>query len=117
MADLFSVTAPLMLRLPNGETKVIAACFPHSQGLLYFDLYWHLGQPADTTHIITGELSGEGPWKIAGHVLNVLGCHGTNAELAGEYQQWQAYLNSAQADDYPPAPLIAAIARKLGATI
>ena len=116
MADLFSVTAPLTLRSPDGDTKVIAACFPLPQGLLYFDLYWHLGKVTETTHILTGDLLGDGPWKIDGHILNVLGCHGTNAELANAYQQWSTYLDTAQAD-YPPEPLIAAIARKLGATV
>ena len=75
-----------------------------------------LGHPSETIHIINGKLHGDGPWKIDGHILNILGCHGTNAELANVYQQWQTYLNSAQAD-YPPGPLIAAIARKLGATV
>lgn len=116
MPDIFSVTAPLMLRAPDGTEKVIAECFPHPQGLLYFDLYWHLGQPSETTHVLPGEIKGEGPWKIGGHILNVLGCHGTNHELASHYQHWQNFLNSAQAE-YPPAPLIDAIARKLGATV
>ena len=116
MPDLFTVTAPLMLRTPNGTEKVIAECFPHPQGLLYFDLYWHLGQPAQTTHVLAGDIGGEGPWKIDGHILNVLGCHGTNHDLASQYQNWQDYLCSPQAD-YPPQPLIMAIARKLGASV
>ncbi|WP_296698517.1 hypothetical protein [Thiocapsa sp. UBA6158] len=37
MADIFSVTAPLALRCPDGTRKVIAACFPHSRGLLYLE--------------------------------------------------------------------------------
>jgi hypothetical protein len=43
-------------------------------------------------------------------------CHGTDHVLASQYQQWQDFLNSQQAD-YPQEPLIAAIARKLGASI
>lgn len=115
MADLFSITAPLMLRKPQGEEQVLAAIFPHPNGMLYFDLYWHLGQPEETIHLIEGTLSGEGPWKIGDYVINVLGCHGTNAELASDYQQWQTYLQTAA--DYPPPPLIAAIARRMGAII
>lgn len=116
MADLFSITAPLMIRNPQGKEQNIAEIFPHPKGIIYFDLYWHLGLPKETIHLIEGSLSGEGPWKIGDYVINVLGCHGTNAELASTYQQWQTYLQSA-ADDYPPSPLIAAIARRMGATV
>lgn len=94
----------------------MAECFPHPQGLLYFDLYWHLGPPAATTHILQGVIKGEGPWKIDGTVVMVLGCQGTHPALASQYQQWQTYLASAAAD-YPPPPLVAAIARKLGASV
>ena len=45
MTDLFSITAPLMIRNPQGEEQVIAEIFPHPNGLVYFELYWHLGQP------------------------------------------------------------------------
>ncbi len=116
MADLFSITAPLMMRNPQGKEQLLAELFPHPKGLIYFELYWHLGQPDETIHLVEGTLSGEGPWKIGDYVINVLGCHGTNADLATIYQQWQTYLHSAAAD-YPPAPLIAAIARRMGAIV
>ena len=114
MADLFSITAPLMIRFANGDEQVIAHHFKHAKGLLYFDLYWHLGQPQDTIHIVEGEVKGDGPWKIGEYVINVLGCHGTNSELATRYEQWQTFLQQAEAD-YPAEGLIHAIARKLGA--
>jgi hypothetical protein len=116
MADLFSITAPLMMRNPQGQEKILAEIFPHPKGIIYFDLYWHLRQPEDTIHLVEGTISGEGPWKIADYVINVLGCHGTNADLATSHQQWQTYLQTA-AEDYPSAPLVAAIARRLGASI
>lgn len=115
MAELFSMTTPLMIRNSQGEDQVIAELFPHPNGLVYFDLYWHLGQPDETIHILEGTVSGEGPWKIGGCMINVLGCHGTNADLATAYQQWQTYLQTT--DDYPPSPLVAAIARHMGAII
>jgi hypothetical protein len=116
MTELFSITAPLMIRNPQGEEQVIAEIFPHPNGIVYFDLYWHLGQPDENFHLVEGTLSGEGPWKIDGYVINVLGCHGTNAELATAYQQWQTYLQT-MTDDYPPPELVAAIARRTGAII
>lgn len=116
MTDLFTVTAPLTLRAHDGTQTIIAACFPYQKGLLYFDLYWHLGHVDNTNHLLQGSITGEGPWKIDGYILNVLGCHGTNHELANQFHEWQIYLEDAMSD-YPPAPLIQAIARKLGATI
>jgi hypothetical protein len=47
-------------------------------------------------------------------VLSVLGCQGSDPALAAAYSRWQAYLAAAGAD-YPPPPLIAAIARRRGA--
>ena len=116
MADIFSLTAPLMIRLPDGTEKVIAHHFKHQKGLLYFDLYWHIGEPESVFHVLEGEVTGEGPWKIQDHVLNVLGCSGTNSDLAMQFNAWQEFLHRADAD-YPPEGLIYAIARKLGAEL
>jgi hypothetical protein len=117
MADLFSVTAPLTLRCPNGTRKVIAACFPHPRGLLYLDLFWHRRTPREAAHLIDGELQGEGPWKIGGCVITVLGCHHTDPELAAPYAEWRAYLESDEGVDYPGTEQIRAIARRLGAAV
>ncbi len=114
MANLFTVKAPLMIRHANGEEYVIAELFPHFDGLVYFQLGWHLGQPEETIHVIRGELKGEGPWKISDCVINVLGCRGSNPELAMEYERGQILLAD-PASEYPPAELVAAIARRLGA--
>ncbi|MGB1111420.1 MAG: hypothetical protein ACPG4N_13750, partial [Gammaproteobacteria bacterium] len=62
MPEIFDVTAPLSVRLPDGEKKVVAECFRHADGLLYFDLYWHLGAPEQFMHVLKGEVSGDGPW-------------------------------------------------------
>ena len=115
MADIFSVTAPMMIQTSRGAKKVIARCFPHREGLLYFDLYWHIADPQHSMHLLKGELKGEGPWKIDGHVINVLGCHGTDAELALQYDSWQEYIQNST--EYPPEPLILAIAKRMGAEV
>ena len=117
MADIFSVTAPLALRCPDGTRKVIAACFPHSRGLLYLDPFWHRRTPREAAHLIEGELQGEGPWKIGTCVISVLGCHGTDPDLAAAYAQWRAYLESDEGADYPGREQIRSIARRLGASI
>ena len=116
MSDLFSVTAPLTIRLPSGETSLMAEVFRHADGLLYFDLWWQQGDPDTHFHLIEGEVSGDGPWKINDHVINVLGCQGTDPELASEWSAWNSYITS-HVSDYPVPELVEAIARKMGADI
>src|SRR4030065_241432 len=82
MANLFSITAPLLIRLPTGDLHVMAERFPHLHGLVYFDLFWHLGNPHLVVHVVEGIIKGDGPWKIGVAVVRVLGCHGTDGALA-----------------------------------
>jgi hypothetical protein len=59
LADIFTVTAPLLLRLPGGTRRVMAEIFRHPEGLLYFGLYWDR-QPGDAAiHLVTGDV----PWR------------------------------------------------------
>lgn len=116
MADLFRVTAPLLIRLPTGDMHVLAECFPHARGLVYFDLFWHLGNPHKGVHVVEGILKGEGPWKIGDAVVRVLGCHGTDGALARRFDEWRAYLGE-NADVYPSRIEITAIARQHGAML
>ena len=114
MADLFSVTAPLIIRYPSGDRRVMAERFPHPQGLLYFDLFWHLGNSSEQVHVVNGNIRGDGPWKIGDCVIHVLGCHGTDAEPTMRFDAWQTYLQQS-ADEYPARTIIEAIARRYGA--
>ncbi len=93
MADLFSVTAPLRIQVAKKNLYVIAECYPHPRGLVYLDLYWNelITTSNACIHLIEAELKGEGPWKIANNVIHVLGCHGTNAELAADHANWLDY--------------------------
>lgn len=114
MPDLHAVTAPLSIRLPDGSRHVMAEHFPHPRGLLWFEPYWHLGDPDQTIHRAFGAVRGEEPWKVGEAVVNVLGCQGSDPALAAAFEAWRQYL-AAHADDYPPRPLIEAIARRYGA--
>ena len=109
------VTAPLVLRHPDGREQLVAACFTHPDGLLYLDLYWHKKTPREAAHLIRGALRGEGPWRIGDWRLQVLGCHNTDPHLQSEFAAWQAHLQSADAG-YPPRQQLVEIARRLGAT-
>lgn len=100
MAELLSVTAPLLVRYPSGERRVIAQRFPHPQGLLFFELFWHLREHSDGIHLLTGDIKGDGPWKIGDVVITVLGCHGTDPVEADQFARWQDYLQN-KADGYP----------------
>ena len=114
MADLFTVTAPLLLRLPDGKLKVMAEVFRHPQGLLYFDLYWDR-QPVDAgIHVVSGELRGTGPWKIGDSIITLLGCHGSHPEQAADYAAWQSYIEQ-QGRDFPSRNSIELLAREHGA--
>lgn len=117
MADLFSMKSPLMVRFENGESRVMAEYFRHPQGLLYFDVFWPECWPdrmASVVHLVEGEYKGEGPWKIGGAVISVLGCHGCDADLATQFADWQNWLQM-QAKNYPANLELASIARQFGA--
>lgn len=108
MPDLFSVTAPLAIRFRDGSKHIMIRAYPHRDGLLYLTPFWHQ-QPAETLfHFAPGPLKGDGPWKAGDAVITVLGCHGTDAELAGQYAEWQDYLAQV-ADAYPGEDEIAAL--------
>jgi len=116
MADIFSLTAPITVKTLNSPQRVVAEYFKHPKGILFFDLYWHTQQPEQAMHLVEGEIKGEGPWRVADTVFNVLGCRGTNIEMAMEHEQWLTYLQMPDSE-YPPQGLIQAIARKMGAEI
>lgn len=115
MADLFSMKSPLIIRLANGETHIMAEYFKHPKGLLYFELFWHQ-QPEKMIHLHEGEHKGEGPWKVGDAVISVLGCHGCDADLATQFSDWQMYLQMC-ADEYPTQQEVSEFAMSHGAVL
>jgi hypothetical protein len=116
MADLLSVTAPLLIRHADGTRRVAAELFPHANGIVYFELFWHLHNPPAGVHVVQGAFKGDGPWKIGDTVVRVLGCHGTDGVLAHQFDQWRDYLARHSAT-YPARAFIEAIARRHGAVV
>jgi hypothetical protein len=104
----------MTIRYPNGDKKIIIEKFQHREGLLFFEPFWHLNGLQQGVHLISGEITGEGPWKIADHVITVTGCQGTDAEMAQKLNEWQTYLATPEIQ-YPAPEQIAELAGKLGA--
>ncbi|HIE55712.1 MAG TPA: hypothetical protein EYP90_11120, partial [Chromatiaceae bacterium] len=81
MAELDTITAPLVIRFRDNREKVVARAFPHPRGVLYLDLFWHLKKPREAAHLLEGELRGVGPWRIGNAVIRILGCANTDPHL------------------------------------
>ena len=115
MPAIETVTSAFAILFDDGTKQLAAACFRHELGLLYFDPFWHQQTPDQAAHLIKGELKGDGPWRIDGATIRLLGCQNTDPELQTLYSTWSDYLKTAH--DYPPLEQIHEIARRLGAII
>ena len=111
MADLFSVTAPLLIRYPDGAAHVMVHCFRHPQGLVYFRSFWNRMPAAEGIVLAAGEIRGDGPWKVGNAVVTLLGCHGSHPEHAADYADWQLHLAQCR-DAYPDGGQLVALARE-----
>jgi len=116
MAELFTMTSPLMIKSPHGGEKLIAELYPHPNGIVFFEIFWDQMDANDGIYVIEGDVKGEGPWKVGEYVINVLGCQGTNPDLAEDFSQWQMYLHS-PLGAYPERAAIDALAKEFGAAI
>ena len=114
MANLFAMKSPLVIRFPDGRKYIMAEYFRHPEGLLYFDLYWHQYEDGRGVHLVEGEYKGDGPWKVGDCVINVLGCHGSDPELASLFAEWQTLMQMSP-EAYPSEDEIRAIAVSRGA--
>ena len=65
---------------------------PHPNGLVYFRPFWDQLPRQEGIQLVSGDIRGEGPWKVGNAVISVLGCHGTDPEETTIYAQWQFHL-------------------------
>jgi hypothetical protein len=100
MADLFTLTSPLMIRYPDNSRHVMVACFRHPHGILYFRPLWDQLPDGEGIQDVTGDLKGEGLWKVDEAVITVLGCQGANPQQAGEFADWTFHLQQC-GEQYP----------------
>ena len=113
MADLFTLTAPLMIRYPDNTRHVMVACFRHPRGIVYFRPFWDQLRDDAGIQVATGDIRGEGPWKVGAAVITVLGCQGTNPEQAAEFADWKFHLEQ-HGESYPTRDELQVIARERG---
>lgn len=116
MAAIHSIASPLVLRFGDDREQVVAACFRHRLGLVWLDLLWWLGSPADKAHLIEGELQGEGPWKIGEVSIRLLGCHHTDPHLEPQLEEWRDWL-ARNPEGEPSRERVLEVGRKLGGLI
>ena len=118
MADIFSVTAPLVVRDRSGNKHLMVERFPHPDGLLYFEVWWPrlAGEAGDRPgiHVLSGPIKGEGPWKVGEHVVTLLSCG--DPELSMEWDSWRTFLCSAP-PEYSDAQALRERARRYGAQV
>ncbi len=92
MAKLFSVTAPLAIRLPDGRKEIVVEKLAYNDGMVYLPPFWPEMEIAEALRYVPGPIKGDGPWKVGEAVVTILACHGTDAQLASDFSSWQAYL-------------------------
>lgn len=116
MADIFSVTAPLLVHYPDNTFHLVADIFPHPKGILYFEPYWYEVGP-DAAHTVVGVLEGEGPWKVDEVIIRLLSC-GDN-ELSMQWSEWQQSLSEPLSEmmPYHDDDAKKVFARKVGASV
>jgi len=113
MADLFTLTTPLLIRYPDNTRRVMVACFPLVGGIVYFRPWWNELPDGEGIQIVRGDIRGEGPWKVGDAVITVLGCQGTHPEQAAEFADWKFYLEQ-RGERYPMRDELEVVAREKG---
>ncbi len=116
MADLFSVTAPLVIRFPNDEKIIMVERIAYDDGLLFLPTFWIETGIENALRFVGGPIKGDGPWKVGDAVVAVLACHGTDATVANDFSCWQSYLAQVS-EQYPSSDEIKEQMKLRAATI
>lgn len=104
----------MTIRHPDGTRHLMVERFPHPDGLLYFEPFWHEGTGG--VHLVAGEVRGEGPWKVGESVVVVTGCQGSDPEMALQLAAWQDHLACCEGRYVDPERLLET-ARRHGASV
>lgn len=91
MAELLTVTSPLLVRYTNGEHRLVAETFKNPLGIIYAEPYW-LESKHPAAYLLKGEIRGDGPWKIDEVIVRLLSC--ADVDFKMQWAEWQQYLSS-----------------------
>lgn len=116
VADLFTVTAPLVIRFASGEKQIMVERLAYRDGLLFLPAFWTDSGIDTALRFVAGPIKGDGPWKVGDSVVTVLACHGTDAELANEFNCWQTHLQQV-GEVYPAAEKIEKMMKTRAASV
>jgi hypothetical protein len=113
LADLFTLTVPLLIRYPDATRHVMVGSFQHPEGVVYVRPFWDRLPAGEGIRLVTGEIKGEGPWKVGAAVISVLGCQDTHPVQAAEFADWKFHLEQ-RGEPYPTRDELRAIAQQQG---
>lgn len=116
MPELFDMQRPLAVNFKNGDKTIMVAYYPHANGLVFLEPFWE-NKPADSkARVIEGEVRGDGPWRCGDASITLVGCQGTDADLAQLLSQWEAHVQNV-GPEYYNVEDIRSLARSFGAII
>lgn len=106
---MLKIDRPILLTMPNGDTRIAEAAFLHPQGACFVDLWWDCPESMPF-HILDGELryAKDGSATIGAYSLRTLN---EFDEGWDEWQRWLDYRNSDGGSHLTDEMVIAAAAR------
>ena len=107
---------PLAVNYSNGEKALMVAYYHHAEGLVYLPSFWEQEAEGAKATVIKGKIQGEGPWKVSDAVISLVGCQGTDPEMAQMLAEWEFHVQSMSEDYYHPES-IRSLAREYGALV
>ena len=116
MPDLFEMQRPLAVNFADGRKTIMVAYYKHPEGMVYLEPFWEQKSEYEKAVVLKGSVKGEGPWKIADAVISLVGCQGTDPDLAQLLAEWEFHVQSVGADYYQPES-IRTLAKKFGALV
>jgi len=114
--DLFEMKRPLAVNFADGRKTIMVAYYKHPEGMVYLEPFWEQKAEHEKAVVLKGVVKGEGPWKIADAVISLVGCQGTDSDLAQLLAQWEFHIQSVGSDYYQPED-IRTLAKTFGALV
>jgi hypothetical protein len=116
MPDLFEMKRPLSVNFTDGSKTIAVAYYPHAQGMVFLEPFWEQKADGQKALVVKGDVKGDGPWRVGNAVFSLVGCQGTDPDLAQLLAEWEFHLQSVGAEYYEPEQ-IRELAREYGALI